>query len=197
MYSRVVFPLCSPSLHDGQHFWKVSWTASSTGSPSAEGEWYTLPYIPVLWSQWWRHESWPALHLRQREQQSSGLPCVELIRTCISNMEAGWTGSQHLLAQLLPGENVSSSSISCFYTFGYLYSPTNIVNILLIGLWQMHCISPICDLTYCRHTSLLMFISKVISYFKDGKADFFLKLTTAMVPTTPSVRLILRRNAIK
>lgn len=94
------------SVHDGEQLRTVLRTEGSARHAPVQRERHTLRHIPVLRSRSRGLQSRAALHLRQGEQQSSGIPGVELVRTGLAEMAAGGTGHQHLLAQFLPGENM-------------------------------------------------------------------------------------------
>lgn len=100
--------ICRVGLHDGEHVGTLCGTEGFAADAAAAGEWHPLRHLPLLHRGQGQQPPWPPQRVHQGKQQSHGDARLERVRSSHALMGADWTGHQHLLAQLLPGEEASS-----------------------------------------------------------------------------------------
>lgn len=101
-------PCCRFGLHDDEHVGTLCRAEGSAADTPAEGEWHPLRYLPLLLRRQRQQPPRTPERLHQGEQQSHGDACVERVRLGHPLLGTGGTSRQHLLAQLLPGEETQS-----------------------------------------------------------------------------------------
>lgn len=107
----IVHRIC---VHDGELDGSVRGSEGFALHAAAEGERHALRHLPVLRGGTRGRTARASERLHQGEQQPHGFARVEHVWTGPAQLEPGGARHQHVLAQLLPGEIHSHTTVRLF-----------------------------------------------------------------------------------